>query len=131
MSWSLLMEHKGRTEKDDVGRTTQTTQEGASRQQAEADGYPGVHLCARCNQPGSTNTCLHQGSWHTQLSQRGGTLENSGEMIGWELRELRLRVTKNDKISKSSQMRNKINPEKKPEQGLGLENMIFDGSFTS
>ena len=43
-------------------------------------------------------------------SQRGGTLENSGEMLGWELRELRelkLRVTKDDQISKSSQMRNK------------------------
>ena len=37
-------------------------------------------------------------------SQRRGTLENSGEMIGWELRELRLRVIKNNKISKSSQM---------------------------
>jgi hypothetical protein len=45
--------------------------------------------------------------------QREGTLENSGEMLGWELRELRLRVTKNNKISKSSQMRNK-NLEKKP-----------------
>jgi hypothetical protein len=33
--------------------------------------------------------------------------ENSGEMLGWELRELRLRVTKNNKISRSSQMRNK------------------------
>ena len=30
------------------------------------------------------------------VRQRGGTLENSGEMLGWELRELRLRVTKND-----------------------------------
>ena len=29
---------------------------------------------------------------------------NLGEMLGWELRELRLRVTKTDKISKSSQM---------------------------
>jgi hypothetical protein len=38
---------------------------------------------------------------------RGETLENSGEMLGWELRELRLRVTKYNKISKSSQMRNK------------------------
>ena len=44
-------------------------------------------------------------------SQRGGTLENSREMIGWELRELRLRVTK-IRISKSSQMGNKTNPEK-------------------
>ena len=46
--------------------------------------------------------------------QRGGTLENSGEMLGWALRELRLRVTRN-KISKSSQMRNKKNLEKKTE----------------
>ena len=49
-------------------------------------------------------------------AQRGGTLENSGEMIGWELRELRVRVTKNNKISKSSQMRNKKRKEKKAEQ---------------
>jgi hypothetical protein len=33
-------------------------------------------------------------SYCSHNSQRGGTLENSGEMIGWELRELRLRVTK-------------------------------------
>ena len=47
-------------------------------------------------------------------AQRGGTLENSGEMIGWELRELRVRVTKNNKISKSSQMRNKKIQREKP-----------------
>ena len=48
-------------------------------------------------------------SYHNagQKPQRGGTRENSGEMLGWELRELRLRVTKHNKISKSSQMRNK------------------------
>ena len=33
-------------------------------------------------------------------------------MLGWELRELRLRVTKDNKISKSSQMRNKTNRRK-------------------
>jgi hypothetical protein len=38
------------------------------------------------------------------------------EMIGWELRELRLRVTKNSKISESSQMRNKKVQRKNPEQ---------------
>jgi hypothetical protein len=32
--------------------------------------------------------------------QRRGTLENSGELIGWELRELRLRVTKIIKFQK-------------------------------
>ena len=45
------------------------------------------------------------------------TLENlTQEMLNWELRELRLRVTKRTKISKSTQMRNeKIqkNPKKK------------------
>ena len=51
---------------------------------------------------------------YTFILQRGGTLENSGEMIGWELRELRVRVTKNNKISKSSQMRNKKSQRKKP-----------------
>ena len=42
-------------------------------------------------------------------------------MIGWELRELRLRTTKDNKISKSSQMRNKTNQEKKPEQKNGTK----------
>ena len=32
--------------------------------------------------------------------QREGTLENSGEMLGWELRELRLRVTKDKDFKK-------------------------------
>ena len=36
-------------------------------------------------------------------------------MLGWELRELKLRVTKNNKISRSSQMRNKQKG-KRPEQ---------------
>jgi hypothetical protein len=45
-------------------------------------------------------------------TQRGGILENSGEMLGWELRELRELVTKNNKISKSSHMRISNNLEK-------------------
>ena len=45
---------------------------------------------------------VYRGMWllDTSREQRGGTLENSGEMIGWELRELRLRVTKIKKIKK-------------------------------
>ena len=43
-------------------------------------------------------------------------------MIGWELRELRVRVTKNDKIPKSSQMRNK-KKEKKAEQKKTMTNI--------
>ena len=37
-------------------------------------------------------------------------------MLGWELRELRLRVTKKNKISNSSQMRNEKISERKPEK---------------
>ena len=48
--------------------------------------------------------------------QRGGTLENSGEMIGWELRELRVRVTKNNEISKKFTDEKQKKSEKKAEQ---------------
>ena len=40
------------------------------------------------------------GARRTSKHQRGGTLENSGEVLGWELSELRLRVAKNNEISK-------------------------------
>ena len=63
---------------------------------------------------GISQTEVHHAAQHliTNAPQRGGTLENSGEMLGWELMELRLRVTKHDKISTGSQMRNKRNLEK-------------------
>ena len=50
-----------------------------------------------------------QGHESDSAEPEGGTLGDSREMLGWELRVhvLRLRVTKENKISKSSQMRNK------------------------
>ena len=54
--------------------------------------------------------------------QSGGTLENSGEMLGWELRELRLMVTKGIRISKGSQMRNKKSERKESSKAIRYKN---------
>ena len=54
-----------------------------------------------------------------RIGQRGGTLENSGEMLGWELRELRSRVTKKWHIKKFTD--EKSNLEKKPQQKRTLQ----------
>ena len=51
-----------------------------------------------------------QGKLGEAHRQRWGTLGGPGEMLGWELRELRLRVTKHNKISK--------NLEKKPSKKI-------------
>ena len=71
----------------------------------------GYHLYA--SQTLQPSARVHATETHAiQAAQRGGTLENSGEMLGWELRELRLRVTRNNEISISSQMRNEKSIEK-------------------